>query len=159
MQDRGAEREWTVAAIGTVTSSRSEAIDDDWGDVTATITLHSPLDERSVAGLADFSHVEVVFLFDRVDPDAVCVGSRHPRGNADWPDVGILAQRAKDRPNRIGLCTCELIAVEGASLVVRGLDAIDGTPVLDVKPYLAEFAPRGTVRQPSWSTELMGGYW
>ena len=92
--------------------------------------------------------MEVVFLFDRVDPDAVCVHSRHPRGNPDWPEVGILAQRAKDRPNRIGLCTCELVAVEGASIVVRGLDAIDGTPVLDVKPYLEEFAPRGDVRQP-----------
>jgi tRNA-Thr(GGU) m(6)t(6)A37 methyltransferase TsaA len=154
-----AANEWTVAAIGTVTSSRSEAIDDEWGDVTATITLLPPLDARSVAGLDEFSHVEVVFLFDRVDPDAVCVHSRHPRGNPDWPDVGILAQRAKDRPNRIGLCTCELVAVSGASIVVRGLDAIDGTPVLDVKPYMTEFAPRGEVRQPAWSHELMHDYW
>ena len=150
---------WTVTAIGMVTSSRSEAIDDDWGGVTATITLLPPLDEGSVAGLAEFSHVEVVFLFDRVDPGGVCADARRPRGNPDWPEVGILAQRAKDRPNRIGLCTCELVAVEGASVVVRGLDAIDGTPVLDVKPYLQEFAPRGDVRQPAWSRELMRGYW
>ena len=150
---------WTVSAIGTVTSSRAEAIDDDWGAVTATITLFPPLDERSVAGLGEFSHVEVVYLFDRVDPDGVCLHSRHPRGNPEWPEVGILAQRAKDRPNRIGLCTCELIAVEGASIVVRGLDAVDGTPVLDVKPYLVEFAPRGDVRQPAWSHELMRNYW
>ncbi len=152
-------QEWTVTAIGTVTSSRSEVIDDDWGDVTATITLAAPLDERSVAGLEEFSHVEVVFLFDRVDPDRVCFHARHPRGNPDWPEVGILAQRAKDRPNRIGLCTCELVSVDGASIVVRGLDAIDGTPVLDVKPYMEEFAPRGDVHQPAWSHELMRGYW
>jgi tRNA-Thr(GGU) m(6)t(6)A37 methyltransferase TsaA len=150
---------WTVTAIGTVASSRSEAIDDDWGEVTATISLSPPLDERSVAGLAAFSHVEVVFLFDRVDPDSVCLHARHPRGNTDWPEVGILAQRAKDRPNRVGLCTCELIAVEGASIVVRGLDAIDGTPVIDLKPYMEEFAPRGEVRQPAWSHELMRDYW
>ena len=150
---------WSVAAIGTVTSGRAEAIDDDWGGVTATIALHPPLDERSVTGLDSFSHVEVVYLFDRVDPDGVCLHSRHPRGNPEWPEVGILAQRAKDRPNRIGLCTCELIAVEGASIVVRGLDAVDGTPVLDVKPYLVEFAPRGDVRQPAWSHELMRNYW
>jgi tRNA-Thr(GGU) m(6)t(6)A37 methyltransferase TsaA len=150
---------WTVTAIGTVTSSRTEAIDDDWGGVTATITLALPLDERSVAGLEEFSHVEVVFLFDRVDPDAACLHSRRPRGNPDWPEVGILAQRAKDRPNRIGLCTCELLAVDGASIVVRGLDAVDGTPVLDVKPYMAEFAPRGEIRQPAWSHELMRDYW
>ena len=152
-------QEWAVAAIGTVHSSRLDAIDDDWGGVTATITLLPPLDERSVPGLAEFSHVEVIFLFDRVDPGGVCVHARHPRGNPDWPEVGILAQRAKDRPNRIGLCTCELVAVEGASIIVRGLDAIDGTPVLDVKPYMQEFAPRDEVRQPAWSRELMRGYW
>jgi tRNA-Thr(GGU) m(6)t(6)A37 methyltransferase TsaA len=150
---------WTVAGIGTVTSGRTEATDDDWGTVTATITLAPPLDQRSLAGLEEFSHVEVVFLFDRVDPATVCLHSRHPRGNPDWPEVGILAQRAKDRPNRIGLCTCELVAVEGASIVVRGLDAVDGTPVLDVKPYMLEFAPRGDVRQPAWSHELMRDYW
>jgi tRNA (Thr-GGU) A37 N-methylase len=94
-----------------------------------------------------------------VDPDGVCLHARHPRGNPDWPEVGILAQRAKDRPNRIGLCTCELVAVHGASIVVRGLDAVDGTPVLDVKPYLVEFAPRTEVRQPAWSHELMRDYW
>ena len=155
----GNAESWTVRTIGRVTSSRGEATDDDWGDVTSTIALHPPFDERSVAGLDGFSHVEVVFLFDRVDPAAVCEHARHPRGNPDWPEVGIFAQRAKDRPNRIGLCTCELVAVEGASITVRGLDAIDGTPVLDVKPYLAEFAPRGVVRQPAWSHELMRDYW
>jgi tRNA (Thr-GGU) A37 N-methylase len=89
----------------------------------------------------------------------VCEHARHPRGNPAWPEVGIFAQRATDRPNRLGLCTCALVAVDGASIVVRGLDAIDGTPVLDVKPYLEEFAPRREVRQPPWSHELMRGYW
>jgi tRNA (Thr-GGU) A37 N-methylase len=72
--------------------------------------------------------------------------------------VGILAQRAKDRVNRLGLSTCELLRVEGAVLHVRGLDAVDGTPVLDIKPYMEEFAPRTAVRQPPWSRELMAGY-
>lgn len=151
--------EWVVRRIGTVSSERLAAIDDDWGDVTSTITLEPPFDARSVAGLEGFSHVEVLFLFDRVDPDTVCRTARHPRGNPAWPEVGIFAQRAKDRPNRIGLSTCALVAVEGASIVVRGLDAIDGTPVLDVKPHLLEFGPRGDVRQPAWSHELMRGYW
>jgi tRNA-Thr(GGU) m(6)t(6)A37 methyltransferase TsaA len=127
--------------------------------VTATIALEPPFDARSLTGLDRFSHVEVVFLFDRVDPGAVCETARHPRGNRAWPEVGIFAQRAKDRPNRIGLSTCELVAVEGTSIVVRGLDAIDGTPVLDVKPYMLEFGPRDEVRQPVWSHELMRGYW
>src|SRR3954447_9078707 len=67
-----APSEWTVRRIATVTSSRHEAVDDDWGDVMGTITLAPPFDERSVAGLEEFSHIEVLFLFDRVDPAAVC---------------------------------------------------------------------------------------
>lgn len=146
--------------IGRVVGGRGEAIDDDWGQVTATIELDpTELEAGATDGLADFSHVEVVFCFDRVDPGAVCRGTRHPRGRADWPSVGILAQRAKDRPNRIGTTVCELVGVGPHTLEVRGLDATDGTPVLDVKPYLAEFGPRGELRQPAWATELMAGYW
>jgi tRNA (Thr-GGU) A37 N-methylase len=110
-------------------------------------------------GLDAFSHVEVVFVFDRVQPGTVTTGARHPRGNRDWPAVGILAQRGKARPNRIGVTVCELVGVDGLRVRVRGLDAIDGSPVLDVKPYMAEFGPRGEIRQPSWSSELMRGYW
>ena len=112
-----------------------------------------------VAGLDGFSHVEVVFQFHGVDEQAVNLGARHPRGRTDWPRVGILAQRAKARPNRLGVTTCELVGADGLRLTVRGLDAIDGTPVLDVKPYMAEFAPRTPTRQPAWATELMAGYW
>jgi tRNA (adenine37-N6)-methyltransferase len=87
------------------------------------------------------------------------LAARRPRGNPDWPEVGIFAQRAKRRPNRIGVSVCELVGVDGLQLAVRGLDAIDGTPVLDIKPYLTEFAPRTPVRQPHWSRQLMAGYW
>jgi len=77
----------------------------------------------------------------------------------DWPLVGIFAQRGKNRPNRIGLTTCAILKVEGTRLHVRGLDAIDGTPVLDIKPVMREFLPRGEVRQPEWASELMAEYW
>lgn len=103
----------------------------------------------ALSGLADFSHVEVVYLFDRVAPDTVQTGARHPSGNQAWPRVGIFAQRAKGWPNRLGVSVCELLTVNGLTLTVRDLDAIDGTPVLDVKPYMVEFAPRSPVRQPT----------
>jgi tRNA-Thr(GGU) m(6)t(6)A37 methyltransferase TsaA len=150
-----------MTPIGTVHNDRTTPLDDDWDRVDSTISLDlSLLGDDATAGLRDFSHVEVVYVFDRVDPDRVERGTRHPRGNTDWPEVGILAQRAKDRPNRIGVTVCELMAVRPGGIVeVRGLDAIDGTPVLDIKPYLAEFGPRGDVRQPAWSTELMANYW
>jgi tRNA (adenine37-N6)-methyltransferase len=150
----------TVRPIGRVVGGRSEAVDDRWDTVTAVIALDAAeVDDGATDGLADFSHVEVVFCFDRVDEDAVCRGARHPRGRADWPSVGILAQRAKDRPNRIGVTVCRLVGVGPRTIEVTGLDAVDGTPVLDVKPYMAEFGPRGEVRQPLWSTELMAEYW
>lgn len=149
-----------MTAIGVVGSPRSEAIDDDWGDVVSTITLdHERFTDAVLAGLDDFSHVEVVFVFDRVDEAGVHLGSRHPRNREDWPLVGIFAQRAKARPNRLGVTTCELVSVDGLVVTVRGLDAIDGTPVLDIKPHMIEFGPRTPVRQPEWVSELMADYW
>lgn len=146
--------------IGHVRGGRDEAVDDDWGPVTSRIELDGGiLDGSAVDGLDGFSHVEVLYVFDRVDPSAVCTGARHPRGNTDWPSVGILAQRAKDRPNRIGATICEVRAVTAGSIEVAGLDAVDGTPVLDVKPYLSGFAPRGDVHEPPWAVEIMQGYW
>lgn len=146
--------------IGVVRGGRAEAVDDDWGPVTARIEFDpAQLEPAATAALDAFSHLDVVFVFDRVDPAAVQRGARRPRGRADWPEVGILAQRAKARPNRIGVTTCELVAVDGLTLEVRGLDAVDGTPVLDVKPHMTGFGPRGPVREPAWAVELMDGYW
>jgi len=151
--------DWNVHAIGFVASPRTAAIDDDWGEVESTITLVAPYGSDAVRGLTDFSHVEVLYVFHGVDPDSVCTGARVPRGNPAWPEVGIFAQRPKNRPNRIGLATCELVGVDDTVVRVRGLDAIDGTPVLDIKPYMIEFAPRGAVTQPAWSHELMADYY
>ena len=151
---------YTMEPIGTVVGGRQEPIDDHWGDVVSTVALDpGRVGKDATVGLEEFSHLEIVYVFDRVDPADVVTGARHPRGNAAWPKVGILAQRARMRPNRIGVTVCELVSVEGMTLTVRGLDAIAGSPVLDVKPYMAEFAPRGAVSQPGWSSELMRGYW
>jgi tRNA (adenine37-N6)-methyltransferase len=151
---------YQVVPIGRVSSSRTEAIDDDWDAVTAAITLDSDrLSAESLAGLTEFSHIEVVFIFDQVDEASIELGVRHPRGNPDWPQVGIFAQRAKMRPNRIAVSVCRLLRIEGLTIEVEALDAIDGTPVLDLKPVMAEFLPRGEVTQPTWSHELMSTYW
>ena len=81
------------------------------------------------------------------------------RGGDDWPLVGVFAQRNKARPNRLGATTCRLLASSGHTLHVQGLDAIDGTPVLDIKPHVTGYGPRGEVREPAWVKELMDGYW
>ena len=149
-----------VRPIGWVSSSRTEPIDDDWDSITSTITLDGEqFTPDALKGLDQFSHAEVIYIFDRVDPETVETTARHPRGQSNWPAVGIFAQRAKGRPNRLGVSVCQILCVEGLTLSVRALDAIDGSPVLDLKPYMSEFAPRGPVRQPDWSHQLMAGYW
>ncbi|MDE3086474.1 MAG: SAM-dependent methyltransferase [Acidobacteriota bacterium] len=149
-----------MSVIGTVRGGRLDVADDRRDAVEAVVELDPDVVEADATlGLDGFSHLEVVYVFDRVDEGAVCRGLRRPRGRPDWPQVGILAQRAKDRPNRIGVATCLLLGVDGLRLSVRGLDAVDGTPVLDVKPYMTGFAPRQAVRAPDWATELMDHYW
>ena len=156
----GMQRTYTVRAIGTVSCSRSEPVDDDWDSETTEILLDAAvLGANASSGLADFSHIEVIYVFDRVDDDAIVSDARRPRGNPDWPVVGILAQRGKNRPNRIGATICEVVTVNGGSIVVKGLDAIDGTPVIDIKPVMSGFLPRTDVVEPTWAKEIMEGYW
>jgi tRNA-Thr(GGU) m(6)t(6)A37 methyltransferase TsaA len=146
--------------IASVLGGRDQPIDDDWDSVFARIEL-DPVQfaADATSGLAEFSHIEVVFHFDRVPDEEIQKGARHPRGRDDWPLVGIFAQRGKGRPNRIGICVCALERVDGLTLYVRGLDAIDGTPVLDIKPVMKGFLPRGEIREPQWAEELMQRYW
>ena len=150
---------FTIDPIGFVRSTRAAALDDDWDRETAMIALTENFGPEALYGLDAFSHVEVLFVFDQVPPEKIERGARHPRGRTDWPLAGIFAQRGKNRPNRIGLTTCAVVKLEGTQLHVRGLDAIDGTPVIDLKPAMREFQPRGDLRQPAWATELMRDYW
>jgi len=146
--------------VGHVRGGRTAAIDDDWGKSRARIELDAArFSADSLAGLEAFTHAEIIFVFDKVSDDEIITGARHPRGNKEWPKVGIFAQRGKNRPNRIGLCTCRVIAVDGLALEVEGLDAIDGTPVLDIKPLMRGFQPRETIGEPAWAQEIMKDYW
>ncbi len=148
-----------LTPIGIVENSRTSLDDDGWGDVLSRIVLADDLGEDCLLGVEGFSHVEVIFYFHRADIRKTTVGSRRPRDNPAWPQVGIFAQRGKDRPNRLGLTVARVIHHERRSLTVQGLDAIHGTPVLDIKPVMVEFLPQGTIRQPEWVRELMQEYW
>jgi tRNA-Thr(GGU) m(6)t(6)A37 methyltransferase TsaA len=148
-----------MEAIGRVEAARARAEDDFWGGEESCITLADRYELAALDGIEAFSHVEVLFLFDRVDPAKIVTGARHPRNNPAWPAIGIFAQRGKNRPNRIGSTICRVLRRDGRRLFVAELDAIDGTPVLDIKPVMSEFLPREEVRQPAWSRELMSRYW
>jgi len=149
---------FVVAPVGVVRCSRAEPTDDGWDAETARIELLPPFDAHALQGLEAFSHCLVVFVLDRATTDGI-PALRRPRGNPAWPEVGIFAQRAKDRPNRIGVSVARIVAVDGAVLHVAGLDAIDGTPVVDLKPWMDAFGPRGPVVEPDWVSGLMQGYW
>lgn len=149
-----------LKAIGFVRGGRVVVEDDDWDAVDAEIVLDpGQFDAAALTGLDSFSHAEVLFHFHRGDPARIVTGARHPRGREDWPRVGILAQRGSMRPNLMAMTTCRVLGVDGLTVRVRGLDAIDATPIFDIKPYMRGFAPRGEIRQPEWADEIMAEYW
>ena len=122
-----------------------------------TILVEPRFGDRCLTGLAGFSHVEVIFFFDRLPEREDYRQPLRPRGRADLPEVGVFADRGPRRPNRIGCTTCEIVSARGRELRVRGLDAVDGTPVLDIKPVIRQFLP-GRIRQPEWVGRLMADY-
>lgn len=146
--------------IGYVRGGRAEVADDNWGGIKATIELNAArFGAGSLAGLESFSHLVVVYHFHRADPQKIELSARHPRNNPAWPKTGIFAQRGKNRPNLLGVSTCRLLGVEGTRVLVQGLDAVDGTPVLDLKPFMKGFEPRDEVHEPAWAAEIMSRYW
>jgi tRNA-Thr(GGU) m(6)t(6)A37 methyltransferase TsaA len=146
-----------IQQIATVRSPVTEGVDENWGEVVSE--LH--VDPRFAAGLRaldGFSHALVVFYMHQSSFDPATDLVRRPRGRDDMPEVGIFGQRAKHRPSPIGITAVEIVGVDGPLLRVRGLDAIDGTPVLDVKPYVPAFDVRAGARVPEWMDRLMTGY-
>lgn len=150
---------YTIESIGTVHNSRPAISDDFWGDIISEIKLHDRFTPDALEGIDTFSHVEIIYLFDKAMGAPVVTGSEHPRENPAWPKVGIFAQRKKNRPNWLGATICPVLKTEGRSLFVQALDAIDGTPVIDIKPIMQAFLPLGPVEQPQWAVELMKDYW
>ncbi len=149
----------SLQAIAHVRSTRKVIKDDEWGGVESEIVLVDDLSSDTLEGIESFSHLEVIFYFDKVEDQKIVMGSAHPRGNRDYPKMGIFAQRKKSRPNKLGLTVVKLLKRVDNTITVQGLDAIDGTPVLDIKPVMKEFLPREEIRQPDWAGDLMKNYW
>jgi tRNA (Thr-GGU) A37 N-methylase len=147
-----------VRFIAFVRNERRELVDDNWDDYVSTVELADDVPTASLRGLEEFSHVEIVFFAQLAENVPPGPWHRRPRGNPEWPDVGIFAQRNKDRPNRLMLSVVAVESVNARSLVVRGLDAINDTPVLDIKPVYSWSGPRGELRVASWSEELGKNY-
>ena len=149
---------FTVGAIGAVKCAVTEMSQGGWAKIDSEIHLNPDL-AGGLQGLAGFSHVLVVFFLDRAqgfDPAKQLL--RKPRGRDDLAAVGVFAQRTKFRPNPIGVTAVELLGIGGNVVRVRGLDALDGTPVLDIKPYMPPFDRKENVKTPPWMELFMDGY-
>lgn len=144
--------------VGIVRSDRNQMSEGRWADVVSRIDI-DPKYVKGLAGLAEFSHVVVIFHLDRIPSfDPAKQIARNPRGMEDLDPVGVFAQRTKFRPNPIGVTAVELVSVDERGIAVRGLDALDGTPVLDIKPYIPGFERKDNVRLPAWVDKMMDGY-
>lgn len=143
--------------IGQVESPVTDPVDEGWGAVTSRIVL-LPEFRPGLLGLEAFSHVTVVTWLHRAAFDPARHLVRRPRGLASMPEIGIFAQRAKDRPNPVGITVAQLLEVRPDSIVVRGLDAMDGTPVVDIKPYFPQYDRAEGATVPAWVDVLMRGY-
>jgi tRNA (adenine37-N6)-methyltransferase len=148
-----------VTPVAYVVGGRVEPTDDYWGGTRALIRIDSTrFTPDATKGLEEFSHLEVVFRFHLTDPTDLNLGARRPRDNPDWPEVGTFGHRNMRRLNWLGVSRCRLLKVDGLDLHVEDLDAVDGTPILDIKPWFTEFGPRGEMHQPSWPTEMLRDY-
>jgi tRNA-Thr(GGU) m(6)t(6)A37 methyltransferase TsaA len=144
--------ELVLQPVGFVRNDvQSGGPDVDWKTVASVIEIN-PEWIAALEGIEDFSHVWVLFYFSQSPaPEAPLI---HPQRREDMPLVGLFATRSPVRPNPIGLTPVELLAVEAGRLRVRGLDAVDGTPVLDLKPYLPRGDSLPDARVPDWLTRL-----
>lgn len=146
-----------LVPIGFVRCAALEPVDEGWGAVESRVVL-KPEYRAGLQGLGEFSHVLIVTHLHGASFQPARHLVRRPRGLAEMPELGIFAQRAKDRPNPLGITAVPLIGMDATSLHVRGLDAIDGTPVLDIKPYFPQFDAVPAASVPPWVDVLMRGY-
>ncbi len=146
-----------IETIGTVKSTVMTPVDENWGNVISEIHLRTDL-AKGLQGLEKYSHAIIIFLMHQTTFNLASDLIRRPRGRSDMPQIGIFAQRARHRPNPIGITAVEIIQVYENVLKVKGLDAIDGTLVLDIKPYVPMFDLVEDAEIPHWIKKLMKGY-
>ena len=142
--------------IGFVKNSVSGRKDVAWGEDVSAIELKEEFC-NGLSGLEDFTHAIILYYLDQAKYDREKHLQRRPQNREDMPLVGIFSQRGKDRPNQIGMTSVEIQAVDEKTLTVKGLDAIDGPPVLDIKPYYPVYDKK-EANVPEWVDRLMEHY-
>ena len=140
----------TLVPIGRVVCDERDPARLDWSRVRSEVRLDAGLGE-ALLGLEGYSHVIVVGWLDQVPEELRARRQAYPSGDPRYPLQGALALRGGARPNPISVTVCRLHGVEGVTLSVEGLDLVDGTPVLDVKPYIAYYDAEPRASIPKWA--------
>jgi tRNA (adenine37-N6)-methyltransferase len=143
-------QEIVLKPIGTVRSEITQRGRRDADDIVAEIVI-DPEFTGGLDNLDEFSHAVVIYYFHKTKKPAPM--KVHPRYRSEPTPVGVFASRSPDRPNPLGKTNVRLLERRGNVLKVRGLDAIDGTPVLDIKPYIPGVDTVADARVPKWMTE------
>ncbi len=143
----------TLHAIGIVSSPITTIEVTEWDDVVSEIRLDDAL-VPGLSGLEQYSHIIVVFYLHRMHFNPMTDLVRHPRDRADWPLTGVFATRTQYRPNSIGISTVQLLGIAHNVLSVKGLDALDGTTVLDIKPYKPDLELAKSAVVPQWTLDI-----
>ncbi len=143
-----------LRASGTVRNEVTQPRHQGWEEVISEIVIDSHL-SQALDGLDGFSHIKVLFWMHQVAAGEPALRV-HPRGKPELPLVGLLATRSPRRPNPIGETTVRLLERRGNILRVEGLDAISGTPVIDIKPYIPGNDSVARAKEPTWITQARG---
>jgi tRNA-Thr(GGU) m(6)t(6)A37 methyltransferase TsaA len=141
-----------LTPIGFVKNNIAEPKREDWETITSDIIINEDLKE-ALSRIDEFSHIIVIYWMHKLPPSQRAVIKVHPKGNQNLPLVGVFASRSPARPNPIGITTVKLLERRDNVLKVTGLDAVDGTPVLDIKPYIPEQDPTSEIKTPGWLTK------
>lgn len=151
-EESSLQKRLVLEPIGWVRNSISTKQKVVWEEIESQVVIEERF-SQALAGLEEFSHIIVLFWFHKKKREGIPLRV-HPRGRKDMPLVGVFATRAPVRPNPVGLTVVELLERQGNTLRVRGLDAYDGTPVLDIKPYLPQSCLVEKVRVAPWVKRL-----
>lgn len=146
----------TVKPIGRVKNSVRQMRREGWESVVSEIILEPKLEE-ALEGVEDYSHLLILFWLSRLRRPDREMKKVHPKSRRDLPCVGVFATRTQYRPNPIGLTLVRLVGREKNILRVRGLDAVNGTPVIDIKPLSPHQEYPARVRLPAWYYRLWPG--
>jgi len=141
----------TLKPIGVVRNKVKQPIRHGWGEIVSEIIVDSDLTE-ALDNLDEFSHLIVLYWMHQLPAGRQLPHKVHPMGKPELPLVGRFATRSPSRPNPVGQATVKLLERHDNILKVKGLDAIDGTPVIDIKPYLPGYDSADDAKVPLWIT-------